>query len=62
METQFGKVFFGSLAGYVTAPKYGLTEMELLDVMSCNKQVYNRLYACLYNICLSGLLVVCLSV
>ena len=39
MEMSFGEVFFGRLAGYITATKHGLTEMELLDVMSCSQQV-----------------------
>ena len=39
MEASFGETFFGCLAGYITATKHGLTEMELLDIMSCNQQV-----------------------
>ena len=39
MEVKFGKVFFSRVASYITGPQYGLTEMELLDVLSCDQQV-----------------------
>lgn len=39
METEFGELFFGSLAGYITVAKYGLTETEIMDALSCNQQV-----------------------
>lgn len=39
LEAEFGAIFIGHLAGYISATKYGLTEMELLDVLSCDKQV-----------------------
>lgn len=43
LEAEFGEVFFSHLAGYISATKYGLTEMELLDVMSCDQQVRTKL-------------------
>lgn len=43
LEVKFGEVFFSHLAGYISATKYGLTEMELLDVMSCDQQVASHL-------------------
>ena len=39
LEADFGRTFVRCLAGYVTAAKYGLTEMELIDILSCNKKV-----------------------
>lgn len=40
LEAKFGEVFFSHLAAYISATKYGLTEMELLDVLSCDQKVY----------------------
>ena len=39
LEAEFGAILFGHLAGYLSATKYGLTEMELLDVLSHDQQV-----------------------
>lgn len=39
LEADFGGIFISRLVGYMSATKYGLTEMELLDVLSCDQQV-----------------------
>ena len=38
LEAEFGK-FFSKTASYISASKHGLTEMEILDLLSCNSQV-----------------------
>ena len=43
MEVSFGEIFFSHLAGYITAAKHGLTEMELLDIMSCDQKARKKI-------------------
>ncbi len=39
VEDRLGRVFTRSALGYITASRDGLTEMELLDVLSCDDEV-----------------------
>lgn len=43
LEAKLGRVFVRSALGYVTASGDGLTEMELLDVLSTDTEVSHSL-------------------
>ncbi len=45
LEDEFGELFFSHAAGYISASKYGLTEMEILEILSVDIQVHTD--ACL---------------
>ena len=44
LEESFGPTLVSHLFGYVSVAKYGLTEPELLDVLSSDKKVHNLYY------------------
>ena len=39
LEEKYGHVLISHLFGYITASKYGLTESEILDVLSLDAEV-----------------------
>jgi len=39
LEDEHGCAFVSHTLGYITAAKYGLTESELLDVLTCDLKV-----------------------
>lgn len=39
LETEFGKMIISRLVSYISSSKHGLTEMEVLDIMSSDPQV-----------------------
>ena len=39
LEEKFGHCFVSQALGYITAAKYGLSEMELLDILASDKEV-----------------------
>lgn len=45
LEEKFGRVFVRGALGYLTCGKDGLTGVELEDVLSCDDEVLNEVYA-----------------
>ena len=39
LEEEHGCVFVSHTLGYITATRYGLTECELLDILTCDLEV-----------------------
>ena len=39
LEEKFGHCLVSQALGYITAAKYGLSEMELLDILASDKEV-----------------------
>jgi hypothetical protein len=39
LEEKFGHYFVSQALGYITAAKYGLSEMELLDILASDTEV-----------------------
>ena len=39
LKEMFGHCFVSQALGYITAAKYGLSEMELLDILASDKEV-----------------------
>nr|XP_006819758.1 PREDICTED: leucine-rich repeat and WD repeat-containing protein KIAA1239-like [Saccoglossus kowalevskii] len=44
LEDTFGKCLVSHVLGYITVSRYGLSENELEDIMSCDDEVLNDLY------------------
>ena len=42
LEDEQGCVFVSHALGYITATKYGLTECELLDILTCDADVSTK--------------------
>ena len=42
LEDEQGCVFVSHALGYITATKYGLTECELLDILTCDANVSTK--------------------
>ncbi|XP_006814909.1 NACHT domain- and WD repeat-containing protein 1-like [Saccoglossus kowalevskii] len=44
LEEKYGSIIVQHTIRYLTAPNHGITEIEILDLLSCNDEVINAIY------------------